>query len=119
MTVITALLNTLAIRRSTMECLKAQVRAAAGSLADDLDKAEAEVKALEADVKDKAKFVPDSQAHTLKGDSLQLVWTKGKKALDEDLTVKALQAAGWTQDAIDGLYTTGTGFWSIRKKGVK
>ena len=97
MSKIVALLNDLEGARAALETVNAEVQthipAHLVQAQSDLEK---RVKCIEAEVKDKAKFIPPSQAHTLVGNSLQLVW-------NEETPVSYVRKA----------------FWSIKKRGGK
>lgn len=75
MSKITDQLDCLYTQRLALAALTAEIEAA---IPEDLrqrrDELTACVKAAEEDIKRRAEFIPDSQAHTLVGSHLQLVW---------------------------------------------
>lgn len=109
MSVIVGLLNgygTIALKLAAVE---AKIKAVAGDLLIEKSSLEKQLEASKAEIKDKAKFIPDSQAHTLKGESYQLVWRssngfdaskvealleKYNKLSGESITLTSLKAEG-------------------------
>jgi hypothetical protein len=72
---------------------------------------------LEATIKDRAKFIPDTQAHSLIGQALQLVWSKGKVGWDDVRLAVLAGKYGVPQDELAGCKVQGDGWWSIRQRG--
>jgi hypothetical protein len=114
MSVITALLDKLFVERQALQAAQASIPV---DIQAAINEAEGRVKCLEAEVKSKAKFVPGSQAHTLVGSRLQLVWSV-RKAWDES-DLQALATRYNIPPAELDACKKGTGGWSIRARGQK
>jgi len=137
MSVITVLLDTLADRRVALARVDADIEAKVPDLVAARSKLQAEAEVLEKDIKHRAKFVPETQAHTLLGHLLQLVWSKPKPKWNEAkieglvtsynallLCVRQHQE-DWAVEAgnafrllsVEDLKDQPDGYWSIRDRG--
>lgn len=74
MSVITSKLDQLHEIRNEIGRLEAEIRQATPDLHSTLDILECRANELEKSIKQSAKYVPPSQAHTLRGAFLKLVW---------------------------------------------
>jgi hypothetical protein len=114
------LLDELAARRECLAGLEAEIAAAIPAhLLRQKTALETEVKNLEAGVKEKAKYIPETQAHTVIGRLLQLVWTPGRVSWDGLALEKLAGEFGIPESRLVQCRTQGDGFWSIRKAGKK
>lgn len=77
MSVICNLLDELAGLRQAAAAAEAEIERQVPDLIARKAEIERQAKALEDVIKDKAKYIPPSQAHTLRGGALQLVWVEG------------------------------------------
>lgn len=91
-TKIASMLDELAALRTQAAALEAALRAASPEIATNLDQTKELAGSLEADIKTSAKYVPESQAHTLIGSSLQLVWVAEKTEMVPDMAALATLA---------------------------
>lgn len=119
MSTIANLLDQLADARECAFDWECKVQEAAAWEVARWDESKAEVERLEKEIKSKAKFVPVSQAHTLIGRLLQLVWTPGRAAWDGDALRELAGEFGIPENRLAECQTQGSGFWSIRKRGKK
>lgn len=117
MSVITNLLDTLSIKRGDLGAVKALLDLARPDLATQRDCLAAEIEQLEAKIKGKAKYVPETQAHTLVGRLLQLVWCPGRKDIDKNALADVLAKYGVSAEDSARLFVKKNGYWSIRNRG--
>lgn len=115
MSAITAVLDSLWHKRQAIAEVQRQIDDAAGPLVDRKATLEAEAKSLEADAKAKAKYIPDAQRHTLRGNDLQLVYSE-TRSLNYDVLPEIVARYGISEDDLNRLVTLRPG-WSIRKVG--
>lgn len=119
MSVIANLLDELSCARECKDTVTSKIEQAVPELVAELAIAEQNVITLEKQIKDKAKFVPVTQAHTLVGKLLQLVWTPGRVAWDSEALQNLAVEFGIPDEKLAECQVQGSGFWSIRKRGKK
>jgi len=122
MPTITKMLDSYADIMTTAICLEDQIKLAAPDLWVQREAALKSADALKGEIKDKAKFIPQSQAHTLIGKLFQMVWKPGRDALDEEKITSMLDrlnALTGETNALDSLKTAQAGWWEVRKVGKK
>lgn len=128
MSVIVPKLNELANVRLAVNDLTAKIEALAPELVALRNEFEKQAAALEVDIKRRAKYIPQSKAHTLAGKFLQLIHVKPQPVYSNEQIVALLDdfnnlasAVGcdkrwWLED----LLVERTPFWRIgEKKGGK
>jgi hypothetical protein len=115
MSVIADLLDRLAAERKRLASVEQAIAIQAGPLEEQRQCLEAACKKIEEEIKGKAKFVPTSQAHTLLGRTLQLVWS-GRTTVDQDALQDLFDKYG-VSDADRAAVLSSSGSWSIRKRG--
>jgi hypothetical protein len=111
--VISTLLDRVAEARAKVAEVQAEIEAVAGDLLKLKARFETEVKDLEAQAKNQARFIPISQRHTLHGSTLQLVWTVRRDFEESDLQALASKY-GITPAELDACKTD-KGYWSVRQ----
>ncbi len=128
MSVITNLLDALSAAREELYCKEQEIICQVPQhLLEEKSSLEAQVKSLETQVKAKAKYIPETQAHTLKGLILQLVWNQPKPKLDEEkvrdllarynVLVQVSQPGTTCPEMTwDDLTVKPDGYWSIRNR---
>ena len=136
---ITALLDNLYELRQAAKAVQAKIEAAAPELVAERSRLETEVKQAEKAIDEKSKYISKSQAHTMIGQWLQLVWSQPKPKLD-DSKVEHLVArynavlasvrqvnpelaaelqAEFGCASLDSVKTEPDGYWSKRERGKK
>jgi hypothetical protein len=114
MSVIACKLNELWNVRQAIAAVDAEVKVVAGALLDERAKLETQDKALVAEAKSKAKFIPADARHTLVGDHLQMVYAVREAWSDEALSTLAARF-GIPADDLTAC-KVGTEVWSVKVK---
>lgn len=122
MSVIVDLLDRAASKRAAAAEVAADIRRVAGDLLSQQEALEGEAAALVKEAKEKARFIPPTQAHTLVGRFLQLVWNPAKieTDLDPDKVKEVFRKYGVPESEWDGCFTSvevRCAYWGERKVG--
>lgn len=116
---ISNLLDILFDKRNELITVQDEIKSACPALVERQECLENAIADLEAEIKGKAKFIPVSQAHTLVGKALQLVWTTATVKNEVDLVALDDLAKKHGFDVPFHLVETRSAFWSIKKRSRK
>jgi hypothetical protein len=120
MSTIAVILDKYAEKMNELESIQRKIKSAVPELIDAEAQLTKEVDAIKAEVKDKAKFIPASQAHTLVGKFFQLVWKPTSDKWDGEKIEAWVQTACLTPEQTAGLMackSKGQATWAVCKKG--
>jgi hypothetical protein len=137
MSAITDILDRYGEKKAALAAVEVAIESAASALVAQRKELEAAIKELDKEAKSKAKYIPESQAHTLLGRLFQMVWSNPEPKLDESkvsamveqyngLLKLVRQLPGQDgQDlgnefrlvSLEDMKTAPGGYWAIHKRG--